>query len=210
MNQDKPDALVQRITSAPSDLIAQNADIFKIIEATGGFVPNGFYAVGWKPKILKAMTGLAMAVLAEDDLIGKELKWLVGNMASRASGCKYCWAHTAHNAEVIGGASPEKLDKIWEYRTNPLFSDKERAAMNFATAAAAVPNDVTTEIFDELQMHFCDEEIVEIMSVISLYGWYNRWNDSMATVLEDGPLQYAHKNLKKGGWEEGQTTGNAR
>jgi len=129
-------------------------------------------------------------------------------MASRAVGCRYCWAHTANNAVNLAEASKEKVEAVWEFQTSPLFSDKERVAMNFALAAASVPNGVNNENFGELRKYFDEEEIVEIMSVISIFGWYNRWNDSMATLLEEEPLTFAHESLKTGGWEEGKTTGN--
>lgn len=200
--------LVQRVKPAPDHLLAENAALLQAVENAAGFVPNGFYAVGWKPKVLEAMIQLALAVLNEEGRIGKELKWLVGNMASRAVGCRYCWAHTASNALNLGGASKEKVEAVWEFQTNPLFSDKERAAMNFAVAAASVPNGVNNENFGELRKYFDDEEIVEIMSVVSIFGWYNRWNDSMATLLEEEPLSFAQESLKTGGWNEGKTTGN--
>ena len=202
--------LVQRVKSAPEHLLKENADLLKAVENAAGFVPNGFYAVGWKPEILKAMIQLALAVLNTDGRIGKELKWLVANMASRSVGCRYCWAHTASNALNLGNAPKEKVEAIWEFRTSPLFSDKERAALEFAIAAAAVPNAVNNDNFGELRKYFDDEEIVEIMSVISMFGWYNRWNDSMATLLEEEPLEFAQGSLKIGGWNEGQTTGNRK
>jgi len=205
---EKNGKIVQRVQAAPAHLLAENADLLKTVEKEGGFVPTGFYAVGWKPKILEAMTNLALAVLIDPGRVGKELKWLVANMASRAVGCRYCWAHTANNAINLAAASKEKIEAVWEYQTNPLFSDEERAAMNFAVAAASVPNGVTNEIFAELRKYFDDEQIVEIMSVISLFGWYNRWNDSMATLLEEQPLHLAQESLRTGGWDEGGTTGN--
>jgi len=202
------DQLVQRVQPAPDHLLKENAELLKAVEAAAGFVPNGFYAVGWKPQILKAMIQLALAVLNDPGKIGKELKWLVANMASRSVGCRYCWAHTGSNAHNLGGASLEKVAAIWEFRTNDLFNDKERAALEFAIAAAAVPNGVNNDNFAAIRKYFDDEEIVEIMSVISLFGWYNRWNDSMATMLEEEPLSFAQKSLTVGGWDEGKTTGN--
>jgi len=110
----------------------------------------------------------------------------------------------------IGGASREKVEAIWEFRTHELYTDRERAALEFAIASASVPNSVDNENFGELRKYFDEEEVIEIMSVIAIFGWYNRWNDSMATVLEEEPLAFAQESLKAGGWNEGNATGNWR
>jgi len=202
--------LVQRVKAAPEHLLAENADLLRKIDGVAGLIPNNFYAVGWKPKILKSMIELALAVLDDPGKVGKELKWLVANMASRSVGCKYCWAHTGSNAVNLGGAAKEKVEAIWEFRTHELFNEKERAALEFAIAAASVPNGVDNKNFGELRKHFDEEEVIEIMSVIAMFGWYNRWNDSMATVLEEEPLAFAQDSLKVGGWQEGNATGKWR
>ena len=51
-----------------------------------------------------------------------------------------------------------------------------------------------------------DGEIIEILAVISLFGYLNRWNDSMGTVLEEGAIESADKYLSKNGWNRGKHT----
>jgi hypothetical protein len=58
-----------------------------------------------------------------------------------------------------------------------------------------VPNETTDEHFAELKRWYSDEQIVEITGVIALFGWLNRWNDTMATTLEDSPRQFVQRNL---------------
>src|SRR3546814_16231003 len=88
---------------------------------------------------------------------------------------------------------------IWEYRSSPHFTDAERAAFDFALAAACVPNAVTPEIQQALRDHWSDDEIVEITGVIALFGFLNRWNDSMATTLEDIGVDAGRRNLAASG-----------
>jgi alkylhydroperoxidase family enzyme len=112
----------------------------------------------------------------------------------------------AHNA---GGAlqqkvADEKLAAIWEFQASPLFTPAERVALEFAVAAAAQPNAVTDELFDRLKQHWSENQIVEIVSVISFFGFMNRYNDTMATPLEDEPIAVAQKHLRKQGWELGK------
>ncbi len=207
MTPSETPSTVHRVGELTEQLREENAPVLDIVERLGGFVPNGFLAVAWKPNILEALTRLSRQVLIEPGGVSHELRWLVANMASRTVGCRYCWAHTGHNATNLAGADPAKIEAIWEYRTSPLFDDGERAALDFAAAAAAVPNGVTEEVFGELRTHFDDTQIVELMSVIALFGWFNRWNDSMVTTLEQGPLDYGRQHLAAGGWDPGTLGG---
>jgi alkylhydroperoxidase family enzyme len=128
---------------------------------------------------------------------------LIGHLASKASGCLYCQAHTLLGAQNFG-VSEEKLAAIWEYAQSPLYSQKERLALDFALAAAAQPNAVTDAQFSELQQHWSDSEIVEILGVVGLFGFLNRWNDTMATPLEAVPQQVAQRAARDRGFDAGK------
>jgi len=91
-------------------------------------------------------------------------------------------AHTA-GASLRLGVSEDKLAAIWEYRTSPLYSEAERTALDFAIAAASQPNAVTDDLFGRMKQHWTENQIVEIVGVIALFGWLNRFNDTMATPL---------------------------
>src|SRR5712691_8379066 len=109
-------------------------------------------------------------------------------MASRAAGCGYCMAHTAHTAERVGVPAAKEA-ALWEYETSPLFTAAERAALRVAQGAAQVPNAVSDEDFAELKRHYSDAQIVDIVAVIALFGFLNRYNDTMATELEASPIE---------------------
>jgi alkylhydroperoxidase family enzyme len=81
-------------------------------------------------------------------------------------------------------------------REGPLFSDSERAALRVAQGAAQVPNAVTDADFAELKGHYTDAQIVDI-AVISLFGFLNRFDDTMATELEASPLETGGRFLAK-------------
>jgi alkylhydroperoxidase family enzyme len=112
----------------------------------------------------------------------------------------------AHNAggSLRSGIKDEKLADVWEFRTSPLFNDKERIALEFAIAAASQPNDVTDELFERMKRHWSEGEIVEITALISYFGFMNRFNDTMATPLEEEPIHVAEKHIAKHGWKLGK------
>ena len=79
--------------------------------------------------------------------------------------------------------------------------------MDFALAASQVPNTVSADIKKRLHKHWNDGEIVEMMGVISLFGYLNRWNDSMGTTIEEGAVESAEKYLGEVGWQKGKHDG---
>ena len=93
---------------------------------------------------------------------------------------------------------------VWNYQTSPLFTAAERAALDVAVAAGCVPNAVTDEMFMKLRKHWGDDQVVEIVGVIAMFGFLNRWNDTFATPLEDEPLEFGEKHLTSQGWDAGR------
>lgn len=115
----------------------------------------------------------------------------------------------AHNAggSLRSGIQDEKLAAVWEYASSPLFTDAERVAIEFAIAAAAQPNDVSDALFDRMKQHWSEGAIVEIVSLIAYFGFMNRYNDTMATPLEDEPAEVAEKHIAAHGWNVGKHRG---
>ena len=170
-----------------------------------GFVTNAQLTMAHRPPIFKAFVEMAAAVFTEYGSVTPQLKALVGNVASQAAGCEYCVSHTASNAMRPGyDADAAKVAAVWEYETSPLFDEAERAALTFAQCAAAVPNLVTQAHIDRLREFFSDAEIVEINAVVAFYGFLNRWNDSLATELEDIPMAVGERLLAGKGWHAGK------
>lgn len=99
---------------------------------------------------------------------------------------------------------PEQPVTAWLFAIARLFSEAERASFEFALAAASVPNAVTPELMAQLRAHWDEGEIVEIVGVIGLFGFLNRWNDSMATTLEPAAGAVAQEHLGRRGWSPGK------
>ena len=191
-----------RVETVSREQLSEFEDFFQLVEQAMGFLPNSMLTLGRSPDLLRAFAGLSAAVLIGGTLT-QDLKSLVSFVASNAAGCRYCQAHTAHSAERAG-VGRDKLEAAFEFETSPLFSDAERAALRVARDAAFVPNATTDEQFASLHVHYSDAEIVELVAVVSLFGWLNRWNDTMATELESSPLAFASEQLSQHGWQVGK------
>jgi uncharacterized peroxidase-related enzyme len=183
------------------------ARLAAFFETTLGFAPNSVLTMMRRPALARAFTELNRAVMANDGRVTSELKRLIGHVASTAAGCRYCEAHTIRAAQRFGaaeGADALRLEHVWSYASSELFTPAERAALEFARAAASVPNDVTAAIGNELRAHWDDGEIVEITGVVALFGFLNRWNDSMATELEAPARADGERWLGGRGWAAGK------
>jgi uncharacterized peroxidase-related enzyme len=187
----------------PASTHAELADHFAVFEAILGFVPNSLLTLQRKPEIVKGFSALTKAVMSSDSTVDLGFKRLLAHFSSRAAGCQYCEAHSLVAAK-IHGIDQEKLDAIWEYQSSDLYSPAERVALDYALAAGSVPNGVDEALMERMREHWNDDEIVEILASVCLYGFLNRWNDSMATDLEDSPRQMGDRVLQKGGWTGGK------
>lgn len=84
------------------------------------------------------------------------------------------------------------------------FSEAERTALEFALKSSTIPNQVDDEIADKLRLYWTDADIVEILGVVALFGFLNRWNDSMGTPIEDGAVESGLQYLEAKGWTAGK------
>ena len=181
-------------------------ELLKLIEffnETLGFCPNSVKTMHLRPRIAYAFIELNKAVMENHGRVTSAFKRLIGYISSNAAGCRYCQAHTIRAAERYG-AEQEKMENIWEYKTHDSFSPAERAALDFALAASIIPNSVDDKIAENLRNYWDDGEIVEILGVVSLFGYLNRWNDSMGTEMEEGAIESGEKHLSTKGWNAGK------
>jgi uncharacterized peroxidase-related enzyme len=185
------------------DALSEVEDIISIARQASGYVPTSMRIMAHKPDILRAFGGLIGAIMRTETELPMETKWLAAHAVSTAAGCIYCQAHTAANGSKKGLAT-EKVQDLLNYHASPIFCDAERAVIEFGLAAGEVPNATTRAHFDALREHFTQGQIVEMVSVISLFGWLNRWNDTFASDLEDAPKAFAAKNLGNRGWTAGK------
>ena len=165
---------------------------------------QNFEMENW-PELRQTANSLFKLVFPGREVSG-ELKQLVFLAASVASGCVHCQSHGAYHLHKIGVAD-EKIQALWSYQTSELFTEAERAALNLAFAAGTCPNATGPEDFVELRKHFTDTQIIEIVAVIAVGGFLNRWNDTIATVTDQESIDFANHVLRPVGWDLGKHVG---
>ena len=190
------------VTPKTREALPDMEPIFQGVEAAMGFVPNSMLTMAHWPELLQSFGGFAGGIINGGEL-ERSLKQLIAFVVSNAAGCRYCQAHTSHGAEV-NGVSPEKIQAAFEFETSTFFTEPEKAALRVALHAGMAPNAVEPEHMDALKEHFSDKQCVEVVAVISLFGFLNRWNDTMATTLEDKPRAFASETIADAGWDVGK------
>jgi uncharacterized peroxidase-related enzyme len=192
-----------RLAPLPPEHTPELKALFDGYRTRGGYIPNSMLIMQRVPKLTQVFAQLVATVFAPDGAVDPGFKRLIAFVCSRSAGCRYCMAHQVGGALKLG-VEEAKFDAVWEYPTSPLFSAAERAALDVAVAAGCVPNEVTDEMFSALKAHWTEEQIVEIVSVIALFGFLNRWNDTLATPLEEIPTAGGEKFLARHGWSAGK------
>ena len=178
-------------------------ELVKFFNETLGFCPNSVLTMQRRPNIARAFIQLNMAVMENHGQLTSEFKRLIAFVSSNTAGCRYCQAHTIRAAERYGSSS-ERLEHVWDFKNQDFFTNAEKAALQFAQEASMVPVNITEDTEKQLHVYWSDDDIVEIMGVIALFGYLNRWNDVMATSLEGDAITSGQDLLKGISWVPGK------
>ena len=119
--------------------------------------------------MFRAMLHLSHEVESHLD---RRLAELVKIRASQINGCAYCLDMHSKDARAIG-ESEQRLYALNAWRETPFFSDRERAALEWAEAVTLVgethvPDDVHARVSKE----FTEEELVALtLEVVVINAW---------------------------------------
>jgi alkylhydroperoxidase family enzyme len=140
--------------------------------------------------------------------VSRQLKGEVFTVASLAAGCRHCQAHGAYGLH-LDGVDDDRIQALWDFERSDLFSEADRVALRFALDAGQVPNAVGPQHFAELRKHYSDREIAELLAVVGMSGFLNRYNDTLAVVTDQESVDWAQATLSQVGWDLGKHTGAA-
>ena len=177
---------MSRIPALPPDGIgAGERQAIELAAATMRFTPNDAKVMARNPALLAALGQLVAAVYATGK-VDAGLKRLVGAMSSAAAGCRYCEGHTLFTSRRHG-IDAAKLADLWTFEDSALYTPAEKAALRVALHAGQTPNAVTDDMFAALTTHYDADAQLEIVAVIAMFGFLNRWNATLDTDLEPEP-----------------------
>jgi AhpD family alkylhydroperoxidase len=130
-----------------------------------------FYKAG--PNAIKGMLGLEEQIAKSG--LEKPLIELVRLRASQINGCAYCVdLHAADAAKA--GETARRLNALVVWRESPFFSDRERAALEWAESLTRVADThVPDEVWARVKPQFTPEEIVDLTLLVSTINAWNRF-----------------------------------
>jgi alkylhydroperoxidase family enzyme len=104
--------------------------------------------------------------------LASETAVLIRERVAATNMCLYCMDANRWSAINKAGVDAAKLDALAEYRTSPLFSDSERAALAFATELTE-DRHVSPDTFGELARYYSEREICDIVFLVASEHLYN-------------------------------------
>lgn len=160
------------------------------------------------PEFEKVFGPMAQFCLLEGE-VSRTLKSEAFTVLSLASGCRNCQAHGGYSLH-LAGVSAERIQALWDFERSDLFSPAERAVLTFALAAGSSPNGVGPEHFATLREFYSDKQIGELMAVVAMSGFLNRYCDTMAYVTDQESIDWAKEVLEPVGWDQGKHVGSSQ
>lgn len=157
------------------------------------------------PELARALGPVGKLCLSEGAL-SRSLKAEAFTILSLASGCRHCQAHGGYMLH-LDGASSERIQALWDFERSDLFTAAERAVLSFALAAGSSPNAVTPEHFAALREHYLDRQITELLAVVAISGFLNRYSDTLSVVTDQESVDWATQILGPVGWTPGKHVG---
>ncbi len=129
---------------------------------------------------LKAMLGIK-TYLAKSSL-EKNLLHLIDYRVSQINGCAYCL--DMHSKDLRHeGESEQRIYLVSAWRETPLFTDRERAALEWAEAVTELGNGhVPDEVFEKVKKEFSEEELIDLTLAVAAINTWNRLNIAFRTT----------------------------
>lgn len=166
------------IKSLEKDQIEEIAQaVYEKFEKETGKVPEWVKVMAHNPKILKEFTELFKVIMGEGK-IEPFLRWKIAFVVSDSLKCPFCVDTVGKMLKNLG-ASEEFLEKIKKGENLP---EKEKKVLQLVKEVTLKANVCTPELFGELKENFSEQEIVEIVSIIGLFNYINRFNNTFCIL----------------------------
>jgi uncharacterized peroxidase-related enzyme len=154
-------------------------NLYEEFENEGKEVPEWIGVMAHSPKILKEFKELFGTVMGEGQ-IEQFLKWEIAYAVSQTLKCPFCVDVTEKMLRKMGG-SEEVLQKIKEQKE---LSEKEKNILSLVREVTEKAQVCTPDLFSKMKAEFTESQIVEIVSIIGLFNYINRFNNTFCILPE--------------------------
>ncbi|MFQ5585761.1 MAG: carboxymuconolactone decarboxylase family protein [Thermodesulfobacteriota bacterium] len=151
---------------------------------------------GRTPKVFAALAMLYGALDRRSSPIEPGLRTLITVRVSQINWCPFCVDINSATA-LKRGIGQEKLAALADFRASDLFTERERAALNYAEAVTYTDRHPTEEDFNELRRYFNDDAVIELTGLIAFQNMSSKFNAALG-VKPQGFCAVAPQPQKKG------------
>ena len=168
------------ISSLKKDQVEEIAQaVYEKFEKDTGKVPEWVRVMAHNPKIVKEFTELFKVIMSEGK-IDSLLRWKIAFVVSDSLKCPFCVDVTNKMLKTLG-ASDEIIEKVKEGKDLP---EDEKQILELVKEVTLKANVCNLELFEKLKQKFSEQELVEIVSIIGLFNYINRFNNTFCVLPE--------------------------
>ncbi len=164
-------AIIKSLDKDQTNEIAQK--IYSDFEEQAGSVPEWVKVMAHKPEILKEFTELFKTVMNTGEL-EPYLKWKIAYVVSETLKCEFCVSVTVSMLKKMG-ATDDLLSDIKEMKN---LKEGEKEILELVKDVTEDGHLDNPEIMDKLKDKLSEAELVEVVSVIGLFNYINRFNNA--------------------------------
>lgn len=168
---------------AEEDLPPEAAEVFRLVEAEYGFVPNILRAMAHVPDLLTVFVPL-WARVYESPAVGPRLRALAALGTAKAQECTYCVAHMTASARRAGIAEDQIIAVGTHTAEQAAFDEREALILETANVLTRDSDGVTDELRDRLKTTFESGEIVNIVLAVGMYNLTSRFLKALSIDVE--------------------------
>ena len=118
--------------------------------------------------------GAKIGKLDKKLLLSRETQMLIRERVARLNVCLFC-IDIGRSVTIKASMNQAKFDALEEYSTSPLFTDAERAALDYVTELTR-DKEVNPATFARMARYYSERAICEIVWLVSSEHFYNMTN----------------------------------
>ncbi len=167
------------IPSLEKEQVADAAkEIYEKFEQEGKKVPEWVKVMAYRPEILKEFFELFKTVMGQGKIEGL-LKWKIAYAVSDTLRCPFCVDVTTKMMKSLG-ATEKEIENMEKADSD----DKEKFLLDLVKEVTKEAQVCNQELLSKLKDNFSEEQIVEIISIIGLFNYINRFNNTFCILPE--------------------------
>ncbi len=166
------------ISSLEKDQAGQAAkEVYEKFEEEGKKIPEWVKVMAHRPEILKEFFELFKTVMGKGEIEGL-LKWKIAYTVSDTLRCPFCVDVTSKMMKTLG-ATEEEIEKM-----DKEAPEKEKYLLELVKEVTKEAQVCNQKLFTKLKDNFTEKQIVEIVSIIGLFNYINRFNNTFCILPE--------------------------